>query len=172
MKKVISFAALLGCFFMSNSVSAQEKKPVSPPAKVSQTLASGSVISIDYSQPSVKGRIIGDNLEPMQGKVWRTGANNATVFETTQDIKVDGYELPAGKYALFTIASKDTWTVIFNKTWKQWGAFNYKETDDALRIMVKTQKAPAFTEMMTFSINDKGLVTLLWGDYKISFTAE
>lgn len=126
------------------------KQPASPPAQLTATLSSGAVITIDYSQPSVKGRTIGKDLEPMEGKVWRTGANDATVFTNSKDVTVEGKTLPAGKYALFTIADANEWTIIFNKTWKQWGAFKYQEAEDILRVKVKPAKAPAFTEKMTF----------------------
>ncbi len=174
MKYLFSFAVMLGLFMLANTVNAQEttKPRPSPPAAVAKKLASGAEVSISYSQPSVKGRTIGKDLEPKDGKVWRTGANEATVFETTKDITVDGKKLPAGKYSLFTIADKDEWTVIFNKTWKQWGAYDYKQADDALRLDVKAQKAPSFAEKMTFDISDKGLVSLVWGDHKIAFTVK
>ena len=147
-----------------------KSKRASPPALAKETIASGAVVTIDYSQPSVKGRTIGKNLEPMPGKVWRTGANEATVFEVSQAVKVEGKDLPAGKYALFTIANEGAWTIIFNKTWKQEGAANYKEADDALRVKVKPGKAEQFAEKMTFIVNKNGTVSLLWGDIKVDFT--
>jgi len=172
MKKALSVALCTAALFVGTATQAQQdksKRP-SPPAVAAQTLLSGAVISIDYSQPSVKGRTIGKDLEPKEGAVWRTGANEATVFETSKDVHVEGRELPAGKYALFTIAGKDEWTIIFNKTWKQWGAFEYKEADDVLRVKVKPTKTGAFAERMTFNIDKKGVVTLLWGDLKVDFT--
>ena len=63
---------------------------------------------------------------------------------------------------LFTIANGDDWTIILNKTASQWGAFRYKQEDDALRVNVKGSKAPQFAEMMTFTIDKSGIVTLLW----------
>ena len=105
----------------------------------------------------------------MEGKVWRTGANKATVFEVNKDVKIEGKTLPAGKYSLFTINNGDEWTIIFNKTWDQWGAFNYKEADDALRVKVKGGKAKEFSEKMTFAINKKGTVSLMWGDKQADF---
>jgi Protein of unknown function (DUF2911) len=149
----------------------KSKRP-SPPASAKQTLANGTVVSIDYSQPSVKGRTIGKDLEPIEGRVWRTGANEATVFEVSKNVKIEGKELPAGKYALFTLSGKDAWTIIFNKTWNQLGAFNYKEADDALRVKVKAEKAKAFSEKMTFTISPKGRVALLWGDLDIEFNVQ
>jgi outer membrane protein assembly factor BamB len=73
----------------------------------------------------------------MEGKVWRTGANEATTFEVSKAVKVAGKDLAAGKYALFTIVNGDEWTFIFNKTWSQWGAFSYKEADDAVKSAEK-----------------------------------
>ena len=146
----------------------KSKRP-SPPALVKETLNNGTTISIDYSQPAVKGRKIGDELEPLPGKVWRTGANEATVFEVDKDVKIEGLALPAGKYGLFTIMNADEWTIIFNKTWNQWGAFNYKDADDALRVKVKSGKAPQFSERMTFLIAKDGKVSLLWGDIQVDF---
>ncbi len=148
---------------------ADKTKRPSPPALAKETLNNGITISIDYSQPSVKGRTIGKDLEPMDGKVWRTGANEATVFEVDKDVMIEGQSLPAGKYGLFTIMNGDEWTIIFNKTWKQWGAFSYKEADDALRVKVKSVNALQFTEQMTFQVAKDGKITLLWGDKEVNF---
>ena len=160
---VVSLSMLVACGQDDKS-----KRP-SPPAQAKETLASGAVVTIDYSQPAVKGRTIGKDLEPMPGKVWRTGANEATVFEVSKDVKVEGQDLKAGKYALFTIANEGEWTVIFNKNPKQWGAYDYKESEDALRVKVKPAKAEAFAEKMTFVVDKNGTVSLLWGDQKVDF---
>jgi hypothetical protein len=154
------------------SVLQDKSKRPSPPAKVSETNKNGVMISVDYSQPSLKGRTIGKDIEPMAGKVWRTGANEATVFEISKEAKVEGKTLAAGKYGLFTIADGDDWTIIFNKTWNQWGAFTYKEADDVLRVKVKAGKAPAKAEKMTFGVNKDGKVTLVWGDVQVDFKVE
>jgi len=147
----------------------KSKRP-SPPALEKQTLKNGATVSIDYSQPAVKGRTIGKDLEPMADQVWRTGANEATVFETDKDIKVEGKELAAGKYGLFSLVdSKGEWTIIFNKTWNQWGAFSYKEADDVFRVKAKHKKADEFAERMTFTISKDGEVHLLWGDNDVKF---
>jgi hypothetical protein len=177
MKKVFTILSMAGLLLATNALSAQDKKEdkskrPSPPAKVTQTLASGAVISIDYSQPSVKGRTIGKDLEPKGDAVWRTGANEATVFETSKAVKVNGQALPAGKYGLFSIAGSNEWTIIFNKTWKQWGAFDYKMADDVLRVKAAAKKATSFAEKMTFTIGKDGTVTLLWGDHQVSFKVE
>ena len=168
MKKILSLTLIVGLFTgLSAFAQSDKSKRPSPPAKVSETLASGATISIDYSQPSVKGRTIGEEIAPF-GEIWRTGANEATVFETNKDILVEGKKLPAGKYGLYSIPGAEKWTIIFNKTWKQWGT-NYKEGEDALRVEVKPGKSPSNTEKMTFNIAKNGTVSLLWADTKVDF---
>jgi hypothetical protein len=170
MKKVLLLSAIV---LVTLGVKAQDdksKRP-SPPAKVTETTNSGAVITIDYSQPAVKGREIGKEIAPY-GKVWRTGANEATTFEVSKDVKVEGKALPAGKYGLFTIPNKEEWVVIFSKTPQQWGAYKYAEKDDALRVTVKPTKAPQFTERMTFNVDKSGKVSLLWGNEEVDFTVQ
>lgn len=176
MKRIFALLSLSAFMLVGISACGQAKedksKRPSPPTKVTKTIKSGATISIDYSQPSVKGRTIGKDLEPMDGKVWRTGANEATVFETSKDVKINDGSLPAGKYALFTIADDNGWTVIFNKTWNQWGAYDYKEADDALRIKAPVTKGNPNTEKMTFTIGDDGTVSMLWADRVVKFTVQ
>ena len=169
MKKVLLLSAIALVTLGVHAQADKSKRP-SPPAKVTETTGSGVVITIDYSQPAVKGREIGKDIAPY-GKVWRTGANEATVFEVSKDVKVEGKALPAGKYGLYSIPGKDEWTLIFNKTWKQWGT-NYTEADDALRVNVKPTRAPAFTERMTFNVDKSGKVSLLWGNEEVDFTVQ
>jgi hypothetical protein len=171
MKKILIFTVIAGLFTGLTATAQQDKsKRPSPPAKVTQTISSGATISIDYSQPSVKGRIIGQEIAPF-GEVWRTGANEATVFETNKDVKIEGKPLPAGKYSLYSIPGADNWTIIFNKTWEQWGTV-YKQAEDVLRVDVKPSKVPTSTEKMTFNINKSGRVTLLWGTTKVEFNVK
>lgn len=171
MKSILFFGALFFVLVASGQQEDKSKRP-SPPDSVSVTLKNGTTLSINYSQPAVKGRTIGKDLEPLPGQVWRTGANEATVFEVDKNVKIDGKDLPAGKYALFTIVNGNDWTIIFNKTWNQWGAFSYKDADDALRINVKSTKAKQFAERMKFQISRDGAVTLLWGDIDVAFKVQ
>ncbi len=167
MKKLFILTLIAGLITSFDASAQQDKsKRASPPAKVSQTLKSGAAISIDYSQPSVKGRSM-ETLTPA-GKVWRTGANEATVFETSKDVKIEGKTLPAGKYSIYSIPGNKEWTLIFNKTWNQWGTI-YKADQDALRVSVKPGKADKFTEMMTFEIEKDGDVSLVWADTEVEF---
>ncbi|HRO70596.1 MAG TPA: DUF2911 domain-containing protein [Chitinophagaceae bacterium] len=168
MKSVLLLAVSLTTMLFACGQDDKSKRP-SPPVQAKETLASGAVVTIDYGQPSVKGRTIGKDLEPMPGKVWRTGANEATTFDVSKSVKVEGKDLPAGKYSLFTIAGDGEWTIIFNKNANQWGAYSYKESEDALRVKVKPSKAAQFAEKMTFNIDKNGTVTLLWGDTKVDF---
>lgn len=163
MKNLLSLLCLVSLFTIS--CSAQDNKP-SPLATATGKVGSTS-ITINYSQPSVKGRKIFGDLVPF-GKVWRTGANDATTFEIDNDVKIEGKTLAKGKYALFTIPGNDSWTIIFNKTFNQWGSFRYKQDEDVLRVEVKPGKAPQFTERMMFTIND-GKVTLSWENTAVSF---
>ena len=177
MKKLFSIALLATGLFTAMQVNAQKppedksKRP-SPPATATQALKSGATITIDYSQPSIKGRTIGKDLEPMEGKVWRTGANEATVFTTTKDVMVEGKKLPAGKYGLFTIFNGSKATIIFNKTWNQWGAFKYQAGDDILRVDAKVKDAKMMTEKMSFMISASGDVMLMWGNKTVDFTVK
>src|SRR5450432_3013671 len=169
MKKLFTMAMFATALMTGIQACAQtedKSKRPSPPAKVTEKIKSGATISVDYSQPSVKGRTIGKDLEPMDGKVWRTGANEATVFETDKDIMVMGNKLPAGKYGLFTLFDKGEATVIFNKTWKQWGAFTYKDADDVLRVKAKVSEATPAAEKLTFTIKS-GVVGFVWGNKKV-----
>jgi hypothetical protein len=164
---ILSFATFLT---ISACGQADKSQRPSPPALANETISGGTVVSIDYSQPSVKGREIGTDLATY-GKIWRTGANEATVFEVSKDVKVEGKALPAGKYGLYSIPGENEWVIIFNKTWKQWGT-QYKEDDDALRVKVKPGKSAAFTEKMTFAVNKNGKVSLMWGDVQVDFKVE
>ena len=112
MQKVTMIVTLISFVLFSATISAQEDKSQrpSPPAKVSENVGS-TLVTIDYSQPSIKGREIWGGLVPY-GKVWRTGAIEATTFEVSTDVKVEGESLKAGKYGLFTVPSENEWVII------------------------------------------------------------
>lgn len=146
----------------------------SPRAEVAQTVGDAR-IAIVYYRPSAKGREVFGKLVPYN-EVWRTGANNATVFEVTENVKINGQDLPAGKYSLHTIPTANEWTIIFNKTADQWGSFQYKQADDALRVRVKPETAPAPLE--TFKIDFDAVtptttnVVLAWERVRVPFTVD
>lgn len=136
----------------------------SPPATAENTV-DGVKITINYSSPKVKDRIIWGGLEPYD-KVWRTGANNATTIEVSENVKIGKNKLPKGKYALFTIPKKgDSWTVIINKVADQWGAYNYKESEDLFRFEVPVERTIDMNESLKFEVQDDGTVVFAW-EYK------
>ncbi|MBI1769467.1 MAG: DUF2911 domain-containing protein [Bacteroidetes bacterium] len=157
MKNTISLlvVSLVALFSMTTYAQKDKSKRPSPPAKAEGTI-DGAKIVIDYSTPFVKGRKIFGALEPY-GKVWRTGANEATSFEVDKNIKIEGKELPKGKYTLYSIPGEKEWVVIFNKTTGQWGT-EYSESTDALRVTVKTEKAAKLVEQFNIAIEGNKIV--------------
>lgn len=154
---------------MSFTVTAQDdksKRP-SPPAEVSETV-DGVKITINYSQPAVKGRKIFGGLEPY-GKVWRAGANEATWIEFSDDVTINGKDLKAGKYAFFiTPRENKDWTLIFNSEWEQWGAYELDASKNALTVDV-TPEDNENTERLTYDISEDGTVTMKWADKSVPF---
>jgi predicted small secreted protein len=144
----------------------KSKRP-SPPAKVEAKVADVTV-TIDYSQPAAKGRTIFGDIVPF-GEVWRTGANEATIITFDKDVLVEGTKLAAGSYALFSIPNEKEWVLIFNTKANQWGAFEYKQAEDALRVNVKPIQEKEITERFTITATESGIINLQWDKTKISF---
>jgi len=167
MKKLLLLSAIALVALGVQAQQGDKSLRPSPPAKVSETTSKGVTITIDYSQPSVKGRKIWGELVPY-GQVWRAGANETTAFTVSADATVEGKKLPAGKYAFFVIPNEKECTIIFNKTIK-WGAFSYKEDEDVLRFNVPVKKSKGFTEKLTYNVSPKGDVSLAWENAMIDF---
>lgn len=141
----------------------------SPPATATGKIGNAT-ITINYSSPAVKGRKIWGALVPYD-KTWRAGANEATIFETDHDIKVEGKKLPAGKYSLFATPGEKEWTFIFNSQTGQWGIkktgeANFEPTNNVLTVMVKPHKSSRFNERMAYTINSKGF-ELQWENLEV-----
>lgn len=153
-------AAFLMITFLSVvSLACAQDKPASPKAETSGKVGAATV-KITYCQPSARNRKIMGGLVPY-GEVWRTGANEATTLEFDKPVKIEGKDVPAGKYALFTIPGENEWTIILNKETKQWGAYKYNDKEDLLRVTVKPTKTAAFVE--TFNISTgKDEIVLKW----------
>lgn len=145
-KSVFALVLAVASVFAAN---AQEK---ASPARTATGVAGGSDITINYSSPSVKGRVIWGDLVPM-GEVWRAGADDATTFTTSKDILVEGQPLPAGTYSFFVIPGEYESTFIFNKVAKQWGAYSYDSKEDALRVMVPSEQTSTMEESLVYQIN-------------------
>lgn len=169
MKRVFQLALFIATSIFTLTACAQDKKP--SPAATASGKAGNANITINYSAPSVKGRKIWGELVPY-GKVWRTGANEATTFEVDANVKVEGQALSKGKYSLFTIPEENgDWTIIFNKNAKQWGAFSYKQEDDVLRVKVKSSKSSSFNEALALSVSN-GKVFIRWENLEVGFSVQ
>ena len=157
MRKVItvcSFAVLafVVAAFVVRAQQDKSKRP-SPPATAKCELAGGKSITIDYSSPRKKGRVIFGDLVPY-GQVWRAGANEATTFVTSGDVMVGSTHVPAGSYTIFTIPEKDKWTLVISKTTGEWGTAYSGEKNDLARVPMKAASGAA---MENFTISfDKG----------------
>jgi Protein of unknown function (DUF2911) len=124
----------------------------SPNASVSQYVGITEV-TLHYSRPGVKGRVIWGKLVPY-GEVWRSGANENTTIRFSTPVRVEGKEVAAGLYGLQTIPGPDDWVVILSKDADQWGAYTYKPEHDALRVHVKPVTTAEAQEWMSYSFRD------------------
>jgi hypothetical protein len=139
---------------LSLAAVAEAQDRVSPHETTSATI-NGKKITITYGRPYKKGRVIFGGLEPW-GKVWRTGADEATTFTTEGDLMIGPMHVVAGTYSLFTIPNENEWTLVLNKTAKQWGAFKYDQGMDYGRAPMKVSKPDGTVEQMTIAIEKKG----------------
>ena len=168
---IVTFLCFIG---FSYSLFAQENLPrLSPKSYVGQTIGYTKV-EINYGSPGVKDRTVWNELVPYN-EVWRTGANEATTIEFNNDIKINGAEVPAGKYSLFTIPNKNRWIVILNKVYEQWGAYKYDKGEDLIRFSV-TPEINDFNERLQFSFQYvspyKTAVVFKWEKIKFSFVID
>ena len=138
----------LGKSFASRSLGT-----LSPNDSVRASLG-GAVLAVRYSRPSMRGRVIFGNVVPWN-KVWRTGANQATIFETGADLVVAGTTVPAGKYSLWTLPSPGGWTLIVNKNTGQWGT-DYDAQYDLARLDMRVETLKQPVEQFTIAIEPKG----------------
>lgn len=172
----IMFLLIFASLSFINTTNAQNKKEeirLSPKAEVMQTVGFTD-IRIVYSRPGVKGRTIWGKLVPFDA-VWRAGANEATKITFSTDVTVEGKKLKKGAYSFFAIPGEKEWTLIFNKVADQWGAFEYNESEDALRVKVKTEKA-VWQEWLSYTINkasnSSAVIRLEWEKIKVPFKVE
>lgn len=162
MRKNLLAPALIGVLTLATALFAEEpKKPLSPPATAKATVA-GKAISIDYSAPSKRNRVIFGQLVPY-GKVWRTGANSATTLHTAANLTIGDLNVPAGTYTLYTIPTEKDWTLIVNKQTGQWGT-NYDEKQDLGRT--KLTVAPVKAPIETFTIGVGDSLSFAWENTK------
>lgn len=155
----------------TEKVEQSKKKPLSPHTET-MAMIGDAHIHIDYSSPGVRGRIIFGGLLAYD-QVWQAGAHMATWIETNKDLRIKGKTLPAGKYGLFTIPSKDEWTIIFNSNWEQHGKDEYDEKDDVIRFKVKPTFSEEIKEHLEYKVDKvddaEGKINLSWEKVSIDF---
>lgn len=177
MKQLLKWTAiviivLLAVMFGVGKYMQYRTKQASPEA-LAEYKKNGKEITVFYCRPSKRGREIFGGLVPYN-KVWRTGANEATTFETNQDLNIDGKTLAAGKYTLWTIPGPREWTVIWNKKQYDWGVnmegIPSREPEaDVLQAVVPVETIPT-TEMFVIYFEEKETPNLImaWDQTKIS----
>jgi hypothetical protein len=134
---------------------APAQEPRKSPHDTTAIEIGGHKITITYGRPYLHGRQMIGGHEPY-GKVWRTGADEATTIETDADLDINGLRVPKGKYALFTLFDANSWTLIVNKTADQWGAFDYKESADLGRVKMNVSRPSAPVEQFTIALTPAG----------------
>lgn len=175
----LSLILLITAFFLGENATAQQRggsNGLSPDAMVSQTIFNKTTITVTYGRPGLKGREL-STLAPA-GKIWRTGANEASTITFSTDVNFGGQAVPAGTYTLFTIPG-DNWTFILNKQLTRgegddrvaWGAFGYNQDQDLVRVPAAetVSNAPAKEHFAIYfdSITDtKTHLNLHWGSTK------
>ena len=160
---VFASALVFDCGVFAQTSAVQFPSP-SPTGIVKQHVGLTD-IEIVYSRPGVKGRQIFGGLVPY-GEVWRTGANASTKISFSTAVKLNGTEIPAGKYALYTIPEKKEWTVIIYKDTSLGGAFGYNPTNDLVRFKATPVKVAKPVETFTIDISDirddSATIDLIW----------
>jgi hypothetical protein len=139
---------------LSPSAGGADDKRASPHEQVSATVG-GKKVTVVYGRPYEKGRVIFGGLVPYD-QVWRTGADEATTLTTDGELTIGTLRVPKGTYALFTIPGKSAWTLVVNKTAKQWGAFSYDVKEDVGRVPMKVGASAAPVEQFTIELQSAG----------------
>lgn len=143
----------------------------SPNAAVSQTIGTTQIM-ITYGRPAVKGREVFGGLEAF-GEVWRTGANESTVIVLPTDVTIEGEEVPAGTYSIYTIPGEDEWTIIINEK-LSWGT-GYDESEDLIRVTTTPEEGVPMEQFMIYfeNVTDTSAdIVLHWDTTKVPFTIE
>jgi hypothetical protein len=154
MRKLL-FTTIAGLLALGVTTVTPAQAPRKSPHESTFIEVGGHKITITYGRPYMNKRTIFGGLVPYN-EVWRTGADEATTLRTDVDLDINGLKVPKGVYALFTIPKENAWTLIVNKTAKQWGAFSYKEATDLGRTDMTVSKADSPVEQFTISLTPEG----------------
>lgn len=170
MRSWILGAAVSGLVIGGAAAAQEQKAPLSPRDTAKATVG-GATVVVDYGRPSMRGRKIMGELVPF-GKVWRTGANEATGFTTDRDIRLGTVEVPAGKYTLYTLPGEKEWQLIVSKQTGQWGT-KYDEGQDLGRTAMQRQTLPSPVEQFTITVDQKdagggGALRMAWETTEVS----
>ena len=170
MKPFLLFTCVLAFFAFSN-LNAQSAKPRQSPKTTATGKIGDATVTITYGSPSVKGRKIWDGIVPL-GKVWRAGANEATILETDKDLKVGDKTLAPGKYSIYAIPDEKEWQIIINSQTGQWGVERSGETtrkpeNDVVVVKAKAKQSSTIQESLLYEITKKGFV-LKWEYVEVS----
>jgi len=142
----------------------------SPHVRTDWTIDGGN-LSIEYGRPSLKGRVPGKDIDPYDGREWRTGADEATTLKTDKMLMFGNLHVSAGTYTIYTIPTAGTWHLVLSKKTGQWGIPYPGKADDLGRAPMTLGKAPAPAEQLTFSIQDTPAGATLhidWGTTRAS----
>ncbi|MCK6616319.1 MAG: DUF2911 domain-containing protein [Cyclobacteriaceae bacterium] len=179
---VVVFASLNACQSKKESTENHEHHTTAPATTEADTLkksvyketharVGNAHITIKYTAPVVKGRVIWGGLVPYN-EVWVTGAHRATSFEIDKDFVIGNQTIPAGKYAIFTIPGEETWTFILNKNWDQHLADDYNPSEDIVRINVTPEKREETQERLLYAIETisaaEGTLQISWEKIRIT----
>ena len=148
---------------------ANGQEPLSPPARTSVTI-NGKKLLIAYSSPRIRGRKIMGGLVPY-GQWWRTGADNATTFQTDADLDLGGLRVPKGIYTIYTLPGATEWQLIINKQTGQWGT-EYNQRQDLGRVKMNLAQTPALVDSFKIELlwtgGNKGLLKMTWERTEVS----
>lgn len=175
LQKLKSFSAAVAITALTaTGVNAQFKAPAPSPLQTVKQAFALSDISIEYSRPSAKGRVIYGDVVPF-GKVWRTGANGATKITFGEDVKVEGTDVKAGTYALYTMPNKDSWDIMLYKDLTLGGnVAEYKAENEVAHFKVKPKALNDKVETFTIDVADVTATTanveLNWEKTRVSFS--
>ena len=166
MRKLTPILALAMAASLMTPVHAQRASP----HETTKATIDGAAITVEYGRPYVKGRKIMGALVPY-GKVWRTGADEATTLTTDKAIQIAGAAAPAGKYTLYTLPGESEWQLIINKQTGQWGT-EYAQAQDLARVPLKKAATSAPVEQLTISIDKNpaggGVLKIAWENTELT----
>jgi hypothetical protein len=173
--KRFTMAAALTTAVLSVTIAAQKTTPMKTGSGGSEHVRTewtvdGANVAIEYGRPALKGRVPGKDIDPYEGKEWRTGADEQTTLVTNKPLKFGTLNVPAGTYGLHTIPVNGTWQLIVSKRSKGWG-IPYPKGEDLGRVPMTMGKTASPAEKLTISIDDTsagGTLNIEWGGTKAS----